>query len=202
MYKNIDNIYFLILNSKDHEYQDKGKIDLSNDNQFSFKNNIMNFNKLILEIENKCKENDKFIIETYECISMLYDSGRLKYTNIIDETNILMAKSEQNSDNTIFWQNGYGDIHLSAFIPTSYFNERGLSCLIQIRQSNLSGCLITLEREDLLKDFFVSEEEFEQRHLLGRCDDEEEMFVNIKNNRIKINAYTAHHLYELFREFN
>ena len=77
-----------------------------------------------------------------------------------------------------------------------------MSCLIQIRQSNLSGCLITLEREDLLKDFFVSEEEFEQRHLLGRCDDEEEMFVNIKNNRIKINAYTAHHLYELFREFN
>ena len=68
MYENIDNIYFLILNSKDHEYQDKGKIDLSSGNQFSFKNNIMNFNKLILKIENKCKENDEFIIETYECM--------------------------------------------------------------------------------------------------------------------------------------
>lgn len=189
------------MSSNDHKYPDKGEIYLSNGNQFLFENNIMNFNKLISEIENKCKKEEKIIIEIYECISMLYDSGRLKYTDIIGETNTFMTQSEQNSNNIVNWKNGYGDIHLSAFIPTSNSNESELSCLIQFRQSNISGCQITLEREDILKDFFVSERKFEQIHFLDRLDNEE-MLVRLNNIRIKINACTAHHLYELFREFN
>lgn len=80
----------------------------------------------------------------------------------------------------------------------SYKGE--LSCMLQIRQHNLSGAYITFNQEMLLSDYFVSESEFETKHNVGRYEDEEEMYMQIQNIRINLNAHTAHHVYKLFEE--
>ena len=129
---------------------------------------------------------------------MVYDSGRLKYFSIVNETELLMRTATYDLDETKSWLKGYGDIHLSAFIPLSYNGE--LSCMLQIRQHNLSGVYITFDQEMLLEDYFVSETEFENKHHVGRYEDEEEICMQIQNMRINLNAHTAYHIYKLFEE--
>ena len=158
----------------------------------------MNFNKLIGEIKKKNEIENNFIVDVYDCISMVYDSGRLKYFSIVKETESLMQNVTIDLDDTKSWIKGYGDIQLSAFIPLSYKGE--LSCMLQIRQHNLSGAYITFNQEMLLSDYFVSESEFETKHNVGRYEDEEEMYMQIQNIRINLNAHTAHHVYKLFEE--
>lgn len=196
--KDIDEIHFLILSSDEHRYNGIDTICLNNGKIFSYTENVMNFNKLIYEIAKKNEIENGFIVEVYDCISMVYDSGRLKYFSIVNETELLMRTATYDLDETKSWIKGYGDIHLSAFIPLSYKGE--LSCMLQIRQHNLSGVYIAFSQEMLLEDYFVSEMEFENKHHVGRYEDEEEICMQIQNMRININAHTAYHIYKLFEE--
>lgn len=198
LYNDIDELRFLILNSVEHNYNGADIIHLKSGKEFSYTKDIMNFNKLIGEIEKKNEIENNFIVDVYDCISMVYDSGRLKYFSIVKETESLMQNVTIDLDDTKSWIKGYGDIQLSAFIPLSYKGE--LSCMLQIRQHNLSGAYITFNQEMLLSDYFVSESEFETKHNVGRYEDEEEMYMQIQNIRINLNAHTAHHVYKLFEE--
>lgn len=119
MYKDIDEVHFLILSSDEHRYNGKDTKCLNNGRIFSYKENIMNFKKLIHEIEKKNEIENDFIVDIYDCISMVYDSGRLKYFSIVNETELLMRTATYDLDETKSWLKGYGDIHLSAFIPLS-----------------------------------------------------------------------------------
>lgn len=134
----------------------------------------------------------------YDCISMVYDSGRLKYFSVVKQSELLMRNAIYDLDDTESWIKGYGDIQLSAFIPLSYNKE--LSCMLQIRQHNLSGAYITFDQDTLFADYFVSEAEFEAKHNVGRYEDEEEMCMQIENIRINLNAHSAYHIYKLFEE--
>ena len=96
------------------------------------------------------------------------------------------------------WKKGYGDIQLTAYIPLSY--EEEICCMMENRQHNISGVYSTFNQDKLLEDYFVSEEEFEKKHNVGRFEDEEEIFMQIENMRICVNAHTAHHIYKLFEE--
>lgn len=198
IYKDIDEVHFLILSSDEHRYNGIDTICLNNRKIFSYTENVMNFNKLIHEIEKKNEIENGFIVEVYDYISMVYDSGRLKYFSIVKETELLKRTATYDLDETKSWIKGYGDIHLSAFIPLSYNGE--LSCMLQIRQHNLSGVYITFDQEMLLEDYFVSEMEFENKHHVGRYEDEEEICMQIQNMRINLNAHTAYHIYKLFEE--
>ena len=155
MYNDIDELRFLILNSVEHNYNGADIIHLKCGKEFSYTKDVMNFNKLIGEIEKKNEIENNFIVDVYDCISMVYDSGRLKYFSIIKETESLMQNVTIDLDDTKSWIKGYGDIQLSAFIPLSYKGE--LSCMLLIRQHNLSGAYITFNQEMLLSDYFVSE---------------------------------------------
>lgn len=198
LYKDIDELHFLILSSDEHKYNTKETLCLKNGTTFSYTNNIMNFNKLICEIKKKNELENGFIVDVYDCISMAYDSGRLKYSSIVNETESLMRTETYNSDETKLWLKGYGDVHLSAYIPLSY--EEKLSCMLQIRQHNLSGVYITFNQDVLLEDYFVSETDFENKHHVGRNEDEEEIYMQLQNIRINLNAHTAYHIYKLFTE--
>lgn len=72
--------------------------------------------------------------------------------------------------------------------------------MMENRQHNISGVYPTFNQDKLLEDYFVSEEEFENKHNVGRFEDEEEIFMQIENMRICVNAHTAHHIYKLFEE--
>ena len=111
LYRNIDELYFLILSSHEHTYKGTDTICLKNGKKFSYTKNVMNFNKLISEIERKNEIKTGFIVDVYECISMVYDSGRLKYFSIVNETELLMRTSIYDLDETKSWTKGYGDIH-------------------------------------------------------------------------------------------
>lgn len=166
--------------------------------KFSFQENIMTFNKLILEIQNKCQTDKDFIVKVYDYIGMVYDSGRLYYRSIVQETEELKRQTNLVTFNTKSWTKGYGDIWLHAFIPMSYEGE--LSCLLLLRQHNLSGANITFGEETLLREYLISEPEFVEKHHVGRYEDEEEMWMQIENIRFSVNAHTAHHIYQLFNE--
>lgn len=194
----IDNLNFLILDTENHGYNGPDTILLENGRSFSYSKNIMNFNKLMEEIEQKEVIKSGIIVKIYDAISMVYDSGRLKYFSIVKATEVLAESLKYESDETVLWKKGYGDIQLTAFIPLSY--ESKLSCRLEIRQHNLAGAYITFEQETLLQDYFLEEEEFELKHNIGRDEDEEEMWMQLEHIRLKINAHTAAHVYELFAE--
>lgn len=194
----IDSLNFLILDTEKHRYNGEDTIFLENGNEFSYSKNIMNFNKLIAEIEQKEAIENGIIVKIYDAISMVYDSGRLRYFSIVKATELLAENSKSESGETVLWKKGYGDIQLTAFIPLSYKSE--LSCRLEIRQHNLAGAYITFEQKTLLQDYFLAEEEFELRHNIGRYEEEEEMWMQLGHVRLKVNAHTAHHVYELFSE--
>lgn len=199
LYEKVDDLYFLILSKKNHRYE-KSYEDLKfkNGKTFSFEDNILNFDKLISEIEKYSKDNKDLIVEIYECISMVCDTGRLKYSDILEFTNTLMANSYQNSDNFTQYICGSGDVQLLSFLPCNYQGK--LSCAILFRQYNLSGLTITLNHDEILEYFFVSEEEFINNHIkMGRT--KEEVYLTIKGNGFFINAHTAYHLYVAFQKF-
>ena len=199
IYKDIDELYFLILDLEKHTYYGSDILKLKNGKNFSYTKNIMNFSKLIDEIKKKNELINNFVVEIYDCITMVYDSGRLRYFSIVKNTELLKQTTTDDFEDIRCWEKGYGDVHLSAFIPLSY--EEELCCLLQIRQHNLSGVSITLNEEILLADYFVSEKEFEAKHIVGRYEDEDEIFMQIENMRIKLNAHSAYHIYKLFEEY-
>lgn len=198
-FKSVDNVYFLILSTEKHSYRAPDTIKLSNGDLFSFKKGVINFNDLICDIENKSSKDGKLLVDIYEIINMLYDTGRLSYSRITQETNELSISTCVNSGHHEHWKKGYGDVELYGFLPVDYADK--LSCLIEMRKKDISGIYLNIEHEKLIEDYFVDEETFERKHHVGREEDEDEMYMQIENARFCINAYTAHHIFLLFKEF-
>lgn len=198
LYKNISELRILILKTKDHKYREGEKIQLNNGNSFSYKDNIMNFNKLIAEIEKKNSKTSGFLAEIYDCISMVHDSGRLEYHSIVEKTQSLMRTDKIDLGDVRYWAKGYGDVWISAFIPLSY--ERELSCMLQMRRDLSLGDGYSFNQDSILKDYFVSEEEFKKKHYIGRYEDEEQIYMQLQHGPILVNAHTAYHIYKLFDE--
>ncbi|WP_418462610.1 SMEK domain-containing protein [Frisingicoccus sp.] len=194
----IDTLNILVLNSNIHHYREPDIVRLENGKEFSYSKNILNFNKLIEEIAKKNVEKNGFIVDVYDIINMVYDSGRLRYFSINRKTEMLMQTESDDFGDVRLWKKGYGDIQLTAYIPLSY--EEEICCMMESRQHNISGVYPTFNQDKLLEDYFVSEEEFENKHNVGRFEDEEEIFMQIENMRICVNAHTAHHIYKLFEE--
>lgn len=194
----VDTLNILVLNSNIHHYREPDIVRLENGKEFSYSKNILNFNKLIEEIAKKNVEKNGFIVDVYDIINMVYDSGRLRYFSINRKTEMLMQSESDDFGDVRLWKKGYGDIQLTAYIPLSY--EEEICCMMENRQHNISGVYPTFNQDKLLEDYFVSEEEFENKHNVGRFEDEEEIFMQIENMRICVNAHTAHHIYKLFEE--
>lgn len=196
LYEDIDELYFLILSLDTHKYEEKNRIYLENGNEFSYTKNIINLSKLIEEIEKKNSTTPGFIVQIYDCIGMIYDSGRLQKYDVLKETELLSTRMTNDVLNVRVWKKGYGDIILSAFIPLTY--EEKLSCKLQIRQHNLSGLDLTFDENVLLADYLILEDEFEAKHNVGRTEEEEEMDMYIQNIYIRLNAHTVDHIYKAF----
>lgn len=196
--ENIEQLNFLILNNNKKKYKQKALIQLKNGQMFSYEENIINFNKLIDEIEKKCVYNKNFIEEIYDIISMVYDSGRFKYVNIIKNTEDLKKTDNISINDKRIWIKGYGDVHMNAFIPLSYTGK--LSCELEFRQYDISGISMIFNQEEILNDYFVSETEFINKHFIVGYKNEEDIFMQLKNIKIRINAHTAYHIHSLFLE--
>lgn len=78
LYKDIDELYILILNDDPHKYRnDNNEIDIKTTKKFTIKNNVINFEKLITEIETKSKNNPKLLTKIYGYVNMVFETGRL-----------------------------------------------------------------------------------------------------------------------------
>ena len=171
----IDTLNILVLNSNIHHYREPDIVRLENGKEFSYSKNILNFNKLIEEIAKKNVEKNGFIVDVYDIINMVYDSGRLRYFSINRKTEMLLQTERDDFGDVRLWKKGYGDIQLTAYIPLSY--EEEICCMMENRQHNISGVYSTFNQDKLL-----------------------EIFMQIENMRICVNAHTAHHIYKLFEE--
>lgn len=78
----VDTLNILVLNSNIHHYREPDIVLLENRKEFSYSKNILNFNKLIEEIAKKNAEKSGLIVDVYDIINMVYDSGRLRYFSI------------------------------------------------------------------------------------------------------------------------
>lgn len=194
----IDELYVLILNIDPHEYQrSEEEIDIGTKSKFTFSENVIDFNKLIELINTKDKDTPGFVINLYDDISMIFDSGRLKYDSIVEKTKSMSGYETVIAD-IQGWYKGYGDVMLHAFIPRDY--RQMISCALEFRQSDLEGITIAIEQEELLRDYFVAHDEFEKKHFIGRKIEDDELWVEFGNIRMTINAHTAFHVECLFED--
>ena len=194
----IDKLYVLILNIEPHEYQrGEEEINIGTKYNFKFSENVIDFIKLIELISDKEKDMPGFIIGLYNDISMVFDSGRLKYNSIVEKTKS-MSGFDTVVSNIQAWKKGTGDVTLYAYIPKNY--RQTISCSLEFRQMDLEGLTIAIEQEELLEDYFVNREEFEEKHFKARKVDDDEQWVKLGNIRMVINAHTAFHLMYLFEE--
>lgn len=191
LYNEVRDLRFLFLNACNHSINDDTK---------DYSVTILNLKQLADDIEQKSKGDESLLVDIYSLISMVYDSGRLRYDSVVKETEELMKNGLCSDGYIESWTKGYGDIGLHAIIPCSYQSE--LCCLLLIRQYNISGVYITLNQEELLRDYFVDENEFEQKHYKGSHDNDNEMLVQIGNVRMNMNANTAYHMFRLFEELS
>lgn len=167
LYKDIDELYILILNDDPHKYRnDNNEIDIKTTKKFTIKNNVINFEKLITEIETKSKNNPKLLTKIYGYVNMVFETGRLSWESIISKTNELSQENIYNTKEYYTWKKGFGDVSLFAFIPKSY--KEKLSCVVEFRKYNIEGAIISIDQEKLLKDYFVTKEVFQNKHIIGR----------------------------------
>ena len=151
LYKDIDELYILILNDDPHKYRnDNNEIDIKTTKKFTIKNNVINFEKLITEIETKSKNNPKLLTKIYGYVNMVFETGRLSWESIISKTNELSQENIYNTKEYYTWKKGFGDVSLFAFIPKSY--KEKLSCVVEFRKYNIEGAIISIDQEKLLKD--------------------------------------------------
>lgn len=66
---------------------------------------------------------------------------------------------------------------------------------MEFRKYNIEGAIISIDQEKLLKDYFVTKEVFQNKHIIGRETLDDDSWIEIENIRMKINAYSAYHLY-------
>lgn len=198
LYDEYDELHFLILDVIDHKYRGNDIITLKNGKSFSYSKNIINFNDLIRKMREKNDSTNRLYTAIYDDINMLYDSGRLRYNNIVKETSLFKRFARYKLCNTEFWEKGYGDVYLSAFIPKDY--KEKLCCMIQFRKYNVESMYIILDQEELIEEYFVTEERFDDIHNIWRNSDEEEGYIQLGNVRISINGHTAYNVFRLFDE--
>ena len=167
LYKDIDELYILILNDDPHKYRnDNNEIDIKTTKKFTIKNNVINFEKLITEIETKSKNNPKLLTKIYGYVNMVFETGRLSWESIISKTNELSQENIYNTKEYYTWKKGFGDVSLFAFIPKSY--KEKLSCVVEFRKYNIEGAIISIDQEKLLKDYFVTKEVFQNKHIISK----------------------------------
>lgn len=194
----VDNLYILVLGTTIHKYKLDPKEKLLNGQLFEYNKDVINLTNLFKIIQKESESRPELIAESYEILSMVYDSGRLEYLDIVEYTRQLRDTYNATLLTHKVFKQGYGDVQISAFIPLIYGKK--LSCLIFFRKHNINGAYITLSESDLIQDFFVSETEFIQKHSKGRFCDEDETWFEIKNVRFLLNAHTAYHIYLIFKE--
>lgn len=131
---------------------------------------------------------------------MVFETGRLSWESIISKTNELSQENIYNTKEYYTWKKGFGDVSLFAFIPKSY--KEKLSCVVEFRKYNIEGSIISIDQEKLLKDYFVTKEVFQNKHIIGRETLDDDSWIEIENIRMKINAYSAYHLYCLFNDLH
>ena len=197
MVNEIDSLNFLILGDIKPTYKKKQVI-LNNGKIFSYEKNIISFNELIDLIEKKENQEKGFLVEIYNDINMVFDSGRLEYFSVVDKTEKLTETIYDKDGDFLLWKKGVGDFGIVAYIPLSYKEQMG--CFLQWRQNGMAAVHITLDEDQLIENYFLSEEAFEKRHNSFRYKDEEYMWIKLENCRVKISAYTAYHVYILFKE--
>ena len=195
LYKYADKLYILILKYRKHSYRRKS--DSVEDIDFSTHENVINLCKLIEIIKEKSQDDKNIVTDMYDYINMIFDSGRLSYDSIVETTSAMLEKNVATAD-LLAWEKGYGDIMLHAYIPRTY--EQKLACWMEFRQNNLSGIKISFNQDDLINNYLVLQNDFEEKHIIGRKMDEEDCWIDIGNLRMKINAHTAYHIYLLFNE--
>lgn len=201
LYEDIDKLYILILNDDPHKYRNEDeKIDIKTTKKFSIKENVINFDKLIKEIEEKSENNQELLIKIYDYISMVFETGRLSWKSIISKTDELSEENIYKTEEYYTWKKGLGDVSLCAFIPKSYKDK--LSCIVEFRKYNIEGIIISINQEELIKDYFVSKKVFQNKHIVGREILEDDCWIQIQDIRMKINAHSAYHLYTLFDDLN
>lgn len=201
LYEDIDKLYILILNDDLHKYRNEDeKIDIKTTKKFSIKENVINFDKLITEIEEKSENNQELLIKIYDYISMVFETGRLSWKSIISKTDELSEENISKTEEYYTWKKGLGDVSLCAFIPKSYKDK--LSCIVEFRKYNIEGIIISINQEELIKDYFVSKKVFQNKHIVGREILEDDCWIQIQDIRMKINAHSAYHLYTLFDDLN
>ena len=195
----IDSLNIMMLDEVNvNKYRKPHMRSLVNGQKFLFKENIFDNMKIVDLIEERNHKENGFIVKMYDIINMVFDSGRVDRSNIVQNTELLTNDSSYDFDEVITWKLGYGDIQLTAFIPLTYKNK--LSCLLEIRKYNLAGAYITFDEETLLKYYFLDENEFVRKHNVGRYVYEDTMCMQIENIRLNINAHSAYHIYQLFVE--
>lgn len=192
----IDKLNILFLRGVDEKLFQNEDINLHNGRIFSYKSNMIDFSKLIKEIEKKSRTDKNIVVKIYEDISMLYDSGRLNYLSVVKKTNYFNLNCSKNYVSN--WRKGYGDVLLSAFVPRGYGDL--LSAELEFRNYNISGFCITFDEATLLKSYFLERDDFEKEHFIRTDNEEDALTMKFKNEYIILNRYTAYHVYRLFFE--
>lgn len=195
----IRSLNILIL-GESKSYCEPVVVKLGNGEHFSYNDNVFDNAKLLTIIEQKERMTPGILVEIYDTINMVFDSGRLKYRSIVNQTKQLTGDNAISYREQKCWKKGYGDIQLTAFIPLAY--DEKMSCLLEFRKAELSDAYITIEEKELLADYFLDEEAFIAKHNVGRYEEEDEMFMQISHVRILTNAHTSYHLFQLFEELN
>ena len=161
---------------------------------FSYKDDIYDVDTIINCLETR--KNQRLNNLIYRDINMVTDSGRLHSFNIIRENNSLEKKRICDGGKLSSWEQGYGDVKLWALIPKVYPDE--LTCELEFRSSYLHNGKITFGEQEIVEKFFVNEEQFIEIHNKGTYKDE--MYMQLGNVLVEINANTAYHLFLLFQK--
>lgn len=197
LYEDIDKIYVLALTNKVPNYYEPTEFTLKNGNSFSLKRDVYDFKWLIDKISEASRENPDIIRDMYTMINMVFDSGRLEYDSVVQKSNDYQKKIHVDGE-VIGERWGNGEMRMTAYIPKTLKDK--ICCSIDFRKHNIKGITIVLNQDELLKDFFGSEDEFVEKHCTPQLNDKDEVFIELGNVQMIINSNTCYHLYKQFEE--
>lgn len=187
-------IFFLKMHAR--HYRKTDRVKLKNGCSFSILEDIWTFGSLLKSIQEKSAKDKNLISDVYDVLIKLYEFGRSRLCIYSEQLNVEEVEQHISAGYLISWEKKYVDVELHAFIPRSYTQE--ISCLLKINQLNVRGVMITLSQDSLIKSYFVSKEEFVNRHHVSQEINDDNMYMQIENNMIIVNAHTAEHIFELF----
>ena len=198
----IDKLYVLILGNTNHRYNSTkdspNKVTLSNKQEFDYNKDVINFDGLLESIKKVTPSNPEILAKAYDILTMVPDSGRLEYRDIVKDTkNKIMDERIEIYEN-IFLAKGLGDICIRAYIPSTY--KGTLSCCIQFRKHDICGIDITLGQEELLRDYLVDEDIFCEKHITVRPDKKHMVMMRLNDLGFEINEHSAYNVYKCFRK--